>query len=69
MNNQEFFEAVESEARKQLAGALVQYPQGCDEDQMRAFLSQGKYPEIAYAIAMGWDYKTLITNELQKYGK
>lgn len=60
--------AIEDAAREQLAEAFKEYPMGCDEDQMRAFLKTGPYPNIAYAIAMGWDWKTLINNELQKYG-
>lgn len=64
----EAFAAIESEAREQLAAAYKEFPAGCDEDQMKAFLHRGKYPKIAYAIVMGWDFKTLINNELQKYG-
>lgn len=62
------FEDIEKEARAQLDAAIMKYPRGCDEFEMRAFLQDGQYPEISYAIAMGWDYKTLINNELQKHG-
>lgn len=62
------FKGIEDVARAQLDAALKAYPQGCDEDQMRAFLKHGEYPKIAWAIVMGLDYKTLINNELQKYG-
>lgn len=57
---------IEDVARQQLADAYKEFPRGCDSDQMRGFLNKGKYPKIAYAIAMGWDFKTLINNELQK---
>lgn len=63
------FQTIEDAAREQLAAAYKEYATGCDEDQMKAFLKTGPYPKVAYAIAMGWDFKTLINNELQKYGK
>lgn len=60
---------IETAARKQLADAYIKYPRGCDDRQMKRFLKTGPYPQIAYAIAMGWDFKKLIDIELQKYGK
>lgn len=62
-------QAIEDVCREALAAALKEFPAGCDEDQMQEFLKVNcKYPGIAYSIAMGWDYKKLIDQELTKYG-
>lgn len=46
--------AIIALARKAYEDAINAFPQGCDEDQMRAFLMEhSPYPFISWHIAMG----------------
>lgn len=68
-------EAVKAEilkvARERLDAVYKEFPSGCEDSQMKAFLEAGKYPKIAYAMAMGWEaeVKRLLALEVSRYGK
>ena len=62
---------IEDSARENFAAAVKQFPQGCEDSELRAFLNKGKYGKIAYELAWGRTKEAdrLIAIEVSRYGK